>query len=188
VLGLGLGVTANAQKRGSLFKGVDWKKAVEAARGGKAKIDREALARVEEAYSEGKEEFANLFSLPLPGTWYITVPGATPDQNFYAYQTFGADGSFVETSSLLVTLSEGPAHGVWEARRGGYVLTFELFAFDPGEGAQVGRVRVRSFIRLTSSNRFTADSAVDFIELDGTLIPNIGAGPFYGERVTIKGS
>jgi hypothetical protein len=49
-------------------------------------------------------------------------------------------------------------------------------------------IRVRAFIQLSGSSRFTAHSAVDFIELDGTVIPNIGAGPFYGERVAIKGS
>jgi hypothetical protein len=186
VLGLGLVATASAQKRGTLFKGVDWKKAVEAARSGDAKIDKESLARVEEAYAESKEE-AILILPQLTGTWYVTVPGPTPAETFYAYQTFGADGTFVETSSLLVTLTEGPAHGVYERIRRGYVLTFELFAFDPEEGVQVGRVRVRCFIRTTSSNTFDADSVVDFIELDGTVIRNIAAGPFSGERVITRG-
>lgn len=188
LLVLGLSATANAQKKGTLFRGVDWKKAVEAARSGRAKVDKDALARIGEAFSEKKEEAVSLFNLPLAGTWYITVPGATPAEDFNAYQTFGADGTFVETSSILVTLTEGPAHGVWEARRGGYVLTFELFAFDPEEKVRVGRIRVRAFIRLPGSNSFIADAAVDFIELDGTIIPNIGTGSFYGERVTIKGS
>lgn len=187
VLSLGLCVGASA-KQGKLFKGVDWKKTVDAARSGNVKVDKEILARVEAAYGEPKAEQANIsLSNKLTGTWYITVPGPTPAENFYAYQTFGEDGTFVETSSLLVTLTEGPAHGVWEARRQGAVLTFELFAFDPENQVQVGRVRVRNAIRMNGTDSFTSDSVVDFIELDGTVIPNIAAGPFTGERVQLRG-
>ena len=186
VLTFGLGVVANAQK-GKLFKGVDWKKAAEAAKNGNANIDKDAVARIEEAYAAKKTESDNLSTANLTGTWYVTVPGATPEETFYAYQTFGEDGTFVETSSLLVTLTEGPAHGVWERRFRGAVLTFELFAFDPENGVQVGRIRVRNFIRMNGRDNFTADSAVDFIELDGTVIPNIATGPFTGERVQLRG-
>lgn len=184
ILTFGLSIAANAQK-GTLYRGVDWKKAVEAARNGTAETDIESAARVREAYAEEKVEANDLFGANLTGTWYVTVPGPTPAENFYAYHTFGIDGTFVETSSLLVTLTEGPAHGVWEFRRRGAVLTFELFAFDPDKGVQVGRVRVRCFIRMNERNRFTADSAVDFIEPDGTVIPDIGGGPFSGERVQV---
>lgn len=186
VVTFGLSVAANAQK-GKLFKGVDWKKAVEAAKAGNANIDKDALARIEEAYAEKKEESNNFFGANLTGTWYVTVPGETPADNFYAYQTFGIDGTFVETSSLLVTLTEGPAHGVWEPRRRGAVYTFELFAFDPEAGVQVGRVRVRNYARMNGNNHIMVDSAVDFIELDGTVIPNIAAGPYTGERVQLRG-
>ncbi len=187
VLSIGLGANASAQKRGTLYKGVNWKKAVEAARNGETKINKESLARVEAAYSERGETASYLPSQDLTGTWYVTVAGPTPAENFYAYQTFGYDGTFVETSSLLVTLTEGPAHGVWEARTRGYVLTFELFAFDPEDGVQVGRVRVRNVITMNGRDNFAADSAVDFIEPDGTIVPNIAAGPFSGTRVQVLG-
>lgn len=185
VLTFGLSICANAQK-GKLFKDVNWKKAVETAKNGKANVDKEMLAQIEEAYAESKEESNNFFGANLTGTWYVTVPGPTPEENFYAYQTFGLDGTFVETSSLLVTLTEGPAHGVWERRNRGNVLTFELFAFDPENGVQVGRIRVRCYIQLNGRNNFSAYSAVDFIELDGTVIPDIATGPFYGERVNLQ--
>lgn len=182
----GLCVCANAQK-GRLFKGVDWKKAVEAAKTGRAEIDRNVVARVEEAYAAKDETSAEFSSRrDLTGTWYMTVPGATPAETFYAYQTFGADGTFVETSSLLVALTEGPAHGVWERRLHGFILTFELFAFDPESQVTVGRVRVRNFMRLVDDNNLRADSVVDFIEPDGTVIPNIAAGPYTGTRVKIR--
>ena len=190
VMSFGMVVGANAQK-GKLFKGVDWKKMAEAVRNGNTIADKATLARIDEAYAEKtdtKDEILNSSDLSeLTGTWYVTVPGATPEENFYAYQTFGEDGTFVETSSLLVTLTEGPAHGVWGKSRRGSILTFELFAFDPENGVQVGRVRVRNYIQMNGRNNFTADSAVDFIDLDGTVIPNIAAGPFTGERVQLRG-
>lgn len=186
VVSLGLCVAANAQK-GSLFKGVNWREKVEAAKNGQANIDKEMIARIEAAYADKSDAANYLPSTDLTGTWYVTVPGPTPAEDFYAYQTFTYDGTFVETSSLLVTLTEGPAHGVWATRTRGYVLTFELFAFDPEAGAQVGRVRVRNAITMNGTNNFTADSAVDFIELDGTIVPNIATGPFSGVRVAALG-
>lgn len=187
VVSLGMVGGAHAQK-GKLFKGADWKKIAEDARSGRTSADKEVIARIDEAYAEKKDESAvSSGQNNLVGSWYVTVPGATPAENFYAYQTFGADGTFVETSSLLVTLTEGPAHGVWEKRRRGYVLTFELFAFDPEGQTQVGRVRVRNYIQMNGTDSFTSDSAVDFIELDGTVIPNIATGPFYAERVQLRG-
>ncbi len=190
VMSFGMVVGTNAQK-GKLFKGVDWKKTAEAARNGNTNADKDILARIDEAYNEktgAKDEILDSSdSYGLTGTWYVTVPGATPEENFYAYHTFGEDGTFVETSSLLVTLTEGPAHGVWARSRRGYILTFELFAFDPENQVQVGRVRVRNYIQLNGRHNFTADSAVDFIELDGTVIPNIATGPFTGERVQLRG-
>ncbi|CAN5229923.1 hypothetical protein BH10ACI1_BH10ACI1_27520 [soil metagenome] len=186
VVSLGLCIVTNAQK-GKLFKGVDWVKTVEAAKNGNVNIDKEVIARVEAAYAEEAEDTTASFLTRLTGTWYVTVPGATPAETFYAYQTFGEDGTFVETSSLLITLTEGPAHGVWQSRRNGAVYTFELFAFDPEEGVQVGRVRVRNFARMSDNNHILVDSAVDFIELDGTVIPNIATGHYTGERVQLRG-
>ncbi|HMS42262.1 MAG TPA: hypothetical protein PKE69_18660 [Pyrinomonadaceae bacterium] len=52
---------------------------------------------------------------------------------------------------------------------------------------QVGRVRVRNSARFTGLNNLRIDSAVDFIELDGTVIPNIAGGPYTGERVQLRG-
>lgn len=181
VASFGFAMTAHAQK-----KGVDWRRMVEAAKRGEANIDRSMSGRVRAAHAEGTDRGRNYFSTGLVGTWYITVPGATPAENFYAYQTFGGDGTFVETSSLLATLTEGPAHGVWEPRRNGNALTFELFAFDPVAGVPVGRVRVRCLVRVVDADNITADTVVDFIELDGTVIPDIATGPFSGERVKIR--
>ena len=122
----------------------------------------------------------------LLGTWFVTVPGETDSDTFYAYQTFGAEGGFVETSSLLATLTEGPAHGSWRLGSDGtHYLTFELFAFDGG--APVGRIRVRCEISV-DGDEFQAQSAVDVLDLDGTLVaPEVAVGPFHGTRVKTLG-
>lgn len=192
VLSIGLSVSASAQN--GRFGNVSWKQRIEDARSGKMQIDQESLARVNEAYAAKKEidtiddAVVPPFQNKLTGTWYMTVPtGPNPQDRFYAYQTFGEDGTMSETSSILGTLVEGPAHGVYERSGRGYLLTFELFAFDQENGgAMAGRYRVRCFIRLTSANTLEADTALDIIELDGTIIPNVAAGPFTGERVLVR--
>ncbi|MBL8114132.1 MAG: hypothetical protein JNK60_14725 [Acidobacteria bacterium] len=120
----------------------------------------------------------------IVGTWYVVVPGPTPADNFYAYQTFNADGTFVETSSLLGGLTEGPAHGSWrQVGLDTFRLTFELFFFE--NGAPAGRVRVRATVNATGG-RLLADSAVDILDLDGTVLAeNVGGGPFSGQVVAV---
>jgi hypothetical protein len=114
----------------------------------------------------------------LVGTWFVVVPGETP---FYAYQTFGVDGTFVETSSLLATLTEGPAHGAWRQAGNTNYLTFELFAFEAGEA--IGRIRVRCSVTV-DGNVLEAQSAVDILALDGELIAaDVASGPFTGTRL-----
>lgn len=186
IMTFGFACTASAQK-GKLFKGVDWKKMAADAKAGKTSVDQDMIARIDAAFDEKSPEVNEVFGSSLVGTWYVTVPGPTPEETFYAYHTFGLDGTFVETSSLLISLTEGPAHGVWERRFNGNVLTFELFAFDPETSTQVGRVRVRCFIRPDGRNGMTAETAVDFIDLDGTVTPNIATGPFSGQRVQLRG-
>ena len=75
----------------------------------------------------------------LVGTWICDVPNGDPVP-FMALQTFHADGTFTETSSLLGRGEEGPAHGVWSRDDGKYRLTFQLFAFDPATGDNVGMI------------------------------------------------
>jgi len=123
----------------------------------------------------------------LTGTWLIDV--SESDQGlppFRALQTFHADGTFTETSSLLGGGEEGPAHGVWQRiDRDDYALTFYLFVFDEN-GDAAGMVRVRVAIHLIDSDHLTGDTAVDFIEPDGTVIPDVDSGPFTGERLLVE--
>jgi len=119
----------------------------------------------------------------IVGTWVITVsPIGAPV--FNSLQTYNDDGTMTETSSHLAQLASGPAHGVWEGKKNDYAVTFELFAFDPS-GQAVGRIRVRSRIHVSDDDTLTADGAIDFIQPDGTVIPNIAIAPFTGTRMKV---
>ncbi len=160
---------------------------VKAAKEGRAKLDPTIARQVRDDFSdEGKDALEPLRD--IVGTWNCHIPTSTGGSPpFDALQTFGSDGTFVETSSLLGMGGEGPAHGVYERQRRSYVLAFELFVFDPESGESVGRVRVRASITTPSANSFTALTAVDFIDLDGTVIEDIDGGPFTATRLQARG-
>ena len=163
-------------------------KLLQAAKTGTAKLDPEIAQQVRDDF-RGEPESTSLFGHSIGGSWNIKVAesdGGFPP--FEALHTFGLDGTFVETSSNLATGTEGPAHGVWErVRPNRYLLTFELFIFDPQTGASVGRVRVRCSIQMRSANELTAMTAVDVIEPDGTVISDVDGGPFEGSRIRVQG-
>ena len=186
----GVSCTAMAQnKQAKAANKLSLTELVSMAREGRPAADPETVKMVREAYAE---ESARQESIPisgdLTGTWYCSVSGSAGGQPpFNAYQTFGSDGTFVETSSLLGMNGEGPAHGTWERSLRGFLLTFELFIFDPATGETVGRVRVRNFIRITDPSSFTSNNVVDFIEPDGNVIEGIDSGTFTAERVRARG-
>jgi hypothetical protein len=112
----------------------------------------------------------------IVGTWICDVPNGEPVP-FKALQTFHEDGTFTETSSLLGRGEEGPAHGVWKRDGDLYRLTFQLFAFDPATGDNVGMIRVRVSLKLDKQDLLAATFAsADFIHPDGT-IEELGGGP-----------
>jgi hypothetical protein len=123
----------------------------------------------------------------ITGTWLVAIPpsnGGFPA--FNAYHTFNADGTFVEVSDLLTTLTESPAHGVWSGKKQDYQLTFELFVFDAGTKEPAGRVRVRCAIRLSDDgDSLTANTLVDFIAPDGSVAEAVDSGPFSATRVKV---
>jgi hypothetical protein len=112
----------------------------------------------------------------IVGTWLCDVPNGEPVP-FKALQTFHADGTFTETSSLLARGEEGPAHGVWDRNGGNYRLTFQLFAFNPSTGESTGMFRIRVSLKLDKQDLLTATFAsVDSIDPDGT-VTELGGGP-----------
>jgi hypothetical protein len=149
-------------------------------------VDREALvasAKAPRAVALPSEVPTKIPSRVV-GTWFVKVPGGDGPQFFYAYQTFNADGTFVETSSLLGTLTEGPAHGAWAVTTNNAVLlTFELFGFGPPDA--IGRFRVRVLINVTGDD-LVADTEVDVLDLEGNLLDSFPAGPYTGKRVKVQ--
>ena len=112
----------------------------------------------------------------IVGTWICDVPNGDPVP-FQALQTFHADGTFTETSSLLGREEEGPAHGVWKRDGRIYRLTFQLFIFDPATGDNVGMIRVKVSLKLDKPDQLTATfGSADLIDLDGT-VTDLGGGP-----------
>jgi hypothetical protein len=122
----------------------------------------------------------------IVGTWVCDVPNGQPVP-FMALQTFHADGTFTETSSLLGRGEEGPAHGVWSRDDGLYRLTFQLFAFDPATGDNVGMIRVRVSLRLESADQLNATfSFAEFIAPDGSVTELGGeADPYTCTRMKV---
>jgi hypothetical protein len=120
----------------------------------------------------------------LVGTWLCDVGGPEP---FRALQTFHADGTFQETSSLLAQGEEGPAHGVWKRDNRQYQLTFQLFAFDPSTGESPGMIRVRIRLRVDSPDHLTANfGVVDFIDPDGNITElDRGPDPYTCDRLKV---
>ncbi len=122
----------------------------------------------------------------IVGLWHIKIPtsdGGSPP--FEALHLYHSGGTLSEVSTLLPTLTESPAFGLWEASGTDYILTFQLFAYD-SSGALAGRVQVRNNIQLVNADSLTATYAVDFIDPAGTLIPDLDTGVYYGKRITIQ--
>lgn len=173
-----------ARTRDAKPRGLDVARAVQETQSGNSNASPEVMAKVKKAYTDADPPKENSLDRRLTGTWYVTVP-IDDTTVFHAFHTFGSDGTFVETSSLLGSLIEGPAHGVWESRKRGALLTFEVFEFDP-DGKEAGRVRVRNLIRLTDDDHFTADGVVDFIDVNGEITEGIATGTFTGQRMKVR--
>jgi hypothetical protein len=106
----------------------------------------------------------------LVGTWKVTIPGEGDVPGFQALQTFHADGTFTETSSLLGAREEGPAHGVWSQDGDHYNLLFQLFAFDKESGDSTGMIQVKLQIKLVDADNWISEcGTVHFIAPDGTM-------------------
>jgi hypothetical protein len=191
MLVFGVSCSAMAQNKTAGVKtGKSLTELISMAREGRPASNSETVKLVKEAYSERKADDGTVTAgNELVGTWNCTIgesDGGNPP--FEALQTFNFDGTFVETSSLLGMNGEGPAHGAWERNAGGYLLTFELFVFDPETGESVGRVRVRNIIRVAGSRmNFTSYNVVDFIEPDGNVIEGIDSGIYTAQRLQVRG-
>jgi hypothetical protein len=162
------------------------REAIDAARSGKAPVTSETLTNVRSAYKAAAAEDSPTVDPDLAGSWYVKIPGDVPEHDFYSLQSFHQGGTFSEASSLLPQLAEAPAHGVWgHCVAHNCILTFDVLEFDP-MGQYYGRLRLRTAVHIQPrSSHFTAEFLVDFIENDGTVIPDIGSGTMLGQRLQL---
>jgi hypothetical protein len=123
----------------------------------------------------------------IVGTWFCDVAVEEGQPPFRALQTFHAGGTFTETSSDLVKLVEGPAHGVWKGADDEYQLTFQLFAFDSAAQTSTGMIRVRVSLQMDGPDRLKATfGVVEFIDFDGTITElDRGPDPYTCTRVKV---
>jgi hypothetical protein len=123
----------------------------------------------------------------IVGTWFCDVAVEEGQPPFRALHTFHADGTFTETSSDLAKGLEGPAHGVWKRTDDGYLLTFQLFAFDADTHESTGMTRVRISLRLDGQDEIKATfGIVDSIDLDGNITELFrGPDPYTCTRVKV---
>ena len=50
-----------------------------------------------------------------------------------------------------------------------------------------GHIRIRNLIRVNGNDKFSANSEVDVIEPDGTVIENIDSGIYTAARIRLRG-
>lgn len=124
----------------------------------------------------------------LTGTWHVTVAESTGGlPPFEAYHTFNGDGTMTEVSSLLPTLTESPAHGVWAQNDNHYDATFELFTFNEQRELDI-RIRVRMTVNLDDADHFTGNADVDLLLPNGTVERSVDSSPVAGTRVMLEGA
>lgn len=126
---------------------------------------------------------------PIVGTWVADVAvteGGTPP--FQTMITFNEGGTISEVSNELGLGLQGPAHGAWVATDDGYDATMQLWVFDPDSGASEGRAQIRMTIELDGPDHMVALTAVDIIDPNGVMEPDVDAGPFEATRMEVSGA
>ena len=126
-------------------------------------------------------------SRSLVGTWLFDVPeteGGTPA--FQSLMTFHKGGTLTEVSAELGLGVQGPTQGVWQKRGKQYVATFQTWVFNGDTGVVEGRVQIRARFNKTSRDSFEGWTVIDFIDLDGNVIPDIDRGPVSATREKLQ--
>jgi hypothetical protein len=146
-----------------------------------------ALMAAVTSAAQAERTVAAHHSTSLVGTWLFDVPeteGGTPA--FQSLLTFHAGGTLTEVSAELGLGLQGPAQGVWEQRRKHYVATFQTWVFNGDTGVAEGRVQIRVKFHKTSRHSIEGWTVIDFIEPDGTVIPDIDRGPLSATQMKLQ--
>jgi hypothetical protein len=122
---------------------------------------------------------------PFIGTWVFKIAeSSTGLAEFLAVQSYHLGGTISENSSLLPTLTEGPAQGVWARSGSQYKTVFQLFVFDENR-EYAGMVRVRGTLTVATEDKITGRFAVDFIAPDGSVEQDIDVSDAVGVRLKL---
>jgi hypothetical protein len=116
----------------------------------------------------------------LVGTWQVTIKGDSVPQAAETFQTYFADGNFVEFNSFGET-----SHGVWFGSGNTYMTSFWGFTFD-ADGAYTGKQRVRAAIKMDGADHLTAEWVYDTIDLEGKVTEMVDTGTFEGTRMEVE--
>jgi hypothetical protein len=116
----------------------------------------------------------------LAGTWHVTIKGESAPQAAETFQTYFADGNFVEFNSFGET-----GHGVWFGSGNTYVTSFWGFTFD-AEGIYTGKQKVRASIKMDGTDHLTAQWVYDTIDLEGKVTEAVDTGTFEGTRMEVE--
>jgi len=128
---------------------------------------------------------AQVITDPFVGTWIWKINvSRTGLPEFLAIQTYHGDNTITENSSLLPTLTEGPAQGIWKRDGGLYRTVFQLFVFDDKK-QYAGMVRVRGNLTFIIADRMMGTFIVDFIAPDGTVELSIDSADAVGVRLKL---
>ncbi|RIK78036.1 hypothetical protein DCC62_08550 [candidate division KSB1 bacterium] len=121
----------------------------------------------------------------LTGAWLVNATNTTFGISFESLRTYHAGGTMTEVASALPTLTESPAHGVWERQGNDCNVTFMAFGFD-SLGQLSIRIKVREVIRFISPDSISITWKADIILLNGNVIPNVAEGFGLGARLRLQ--
>lgn len=114
----------------------------------------------------------------LEGTWHVDFTSfvcetGAPRGIGQALNTYLQGGSMLETGNG--SLFRSPGHGTWQHVGGrNFTATLTFFRFSNTNGAFIGTARATKNVTVgDDDNEFTATLTVEFVNQDGTVIPNI---------------
>lgn len=116
----------------------------------------------------------------LVGKWHVTIASESMPQAGESFQTYFADGNFVEWNTL-----QESGNGVWMGSGNTYVATFGGFLWDE-EGNVVGEQRVRASIKMDGPDHLMAEWVYDTMDTEGNVTEGVDTGTYEGTRMEVE--
>jgi hypothetical protein len=115
----------------------------------------------------------------LVGKWHVTIESESAPQAAETFQTYFADGNFVEFNSFRES-----GNGVWIGSGNTYLVTFGGFMFDEQNNV-IGQQQVRASIKMDGPDHLTAQWVYDTIDSEGKVTEGVDTGTFEGTRMEV---